>query len=105
MSETPHAIPSFAEWWAVYRQRQEAEARGEAALRQPQPGTWQPIETAPKDWTHVLICVDGAVCEAYYRDDEELWCRANASTEDEDSILAGPTHWMPLPSPPQTETP
>lgn len=56
---------------------------------------WQPIETAPKDNTEVLLGrPDGLFMIGFYRDgawddgdyrDHETW----------------PTHWMPLPTPPQ----
>jgi hypothetical protein len=58
---------------------------------------WQPIETAPKDGTKVLIVDDDGVVDvaAYligkrygYWDTETFCC---------------PTHWMPLPPPPNYE--
>jgi hypothetical protein len=61
---------------------------------------WQPIETAPKDGTRVILCaVDGnypRVAEGYYQRDGWHW-----STDENwrDSEMA-PTHWMPLPVPP-----
>jgi hypothetical protein len=81
---------------------------------------WQPIETAPKDGSAVLLSwaidADGNVI----RWDEDLttasifvavawWCchrcwwRVAAETPYDDSSGLGfaPTHWMPLPLPPE----
>lgn len=67
--------------------------------------TWQPIETAPKDGTVVLVFAPDAseprVFTAQFNDYGEGgadWFDACdcASLP----ILATPTHWMPLPEPP-----
>lgn len=59
---------------------------------------WQPIETAPKDGTKVLIyhirdkwmiCAGHWPCNSY-------WSESYASN----IKLNNPTHWMPLPEPP-----
>lgn len=64
---------------------------------------WEPIETAPMDGTFVLI-TDGAFMAVAFADTEnEL-----AWTMDDGHdffrclrrSLATPTHWMPLPEPP-----
>lgn len=78
---------------------------------------WQPIETAPKDGTHILICrvVDGCL-------DGEMeithWFEIERSTYEPieggmfRKVIHEPwrswngnghraTHWMPLPEPPQ----
>ena len=57
---------------------------------------WQPIETAPKDGTKILACVQGGfetliVWWEAYRDSHE-WFYDNDS-------YTWPTHWMPLPDP------
>ena len=57
---------------------------------------WQPMETAPKDGTEILLCsmFDMAVC--YWRDDnvmqEWTWGCGN--------VYSNPRYWMPLPEPP-----
>ena len=73
---------------------------------------WKPIETAPKDGTpvlagrggtypwgipHILAWLDGPKVKAgagWYRVDGAHW---NTRT-------LRPTHWMPLPSPPQKDS-
>ena len=70
--------------------------------------TWQPIETAPQDGSHLLLFGDipgtellgeqiGCVFSGYWNSIDEAWC-ATVST------WMGPfcsaTHWQPLPPPP-----
>jgi hypothetical protein len=64
-------------------------------------GEWQPIETSPKDGTHVLLfeagqpgepCV-GWWMQGEWRDRGDIGCDGQ-----EDYT---PTHWMPLPLKPQ----
>ena len=69
-----------------------------AALTAAKAGGWLPIETAPKDGTRVLlwrrairdqpapIMADGFWCETCW-----VW----------PYILSEPTHWQPLPAPPE----
>jgi hypothetical protein len=62
---------------------------------------WQSIETAPKDGTRILVCRYSSnpyipkVGEDYWGDfgDKGGWGKSNPETI--------PTHWMPLPSPPE----
>lgn len=63
---------------------------------------WQPIETAPKDGTHILAYMDDAAIEAWW-DQRYGWecvvmsshgCGCCGSSNDD------PTHWMPLPPKP-----
>ena len=65
--------------------------------------TWQPIETAPKDGTLILVWDGRQAFSGFWgRVSHPLnplgWvgghCQINHITQ--------PTHWMPLPSPPQT---
>lgn len=85
--------------------------------------TWQPIESAPKDGTEVLVWFRGrcVVAEfgAIWHPDNKHWYVRNAPTEQDDKsnivqqidpptidgrpipgCWIGPTHWMPLPDPP-----
>jgi hypothetical protein len=84
---------------------------------QRQPLTWQPIETAPKDGTAVLIMRDiwpgtntgrADECNGYNTYVAEWWADEGPSGNwvcYMDSVLdpicpIHPTHWMPLPAPP-----
>ena len=87
------------------QQRDKADALERDAL------TWQPIETAPRDSTPILVtgCNGGRVI-LYAQFFEE---RADESFkgpgwlgcfEGMQMWLAEPTHWMPLPTPPEADT-
>jgi hypothetical protein len=78
-----------------------------AALSLPAVSQWQPIETAPKDGTPILILYKGHAIEALWEcvdsGDWESgqqpvywWSSELNYLEDGDE----PTHWMPLPTPP-----
>lgn len=60
---------------------------------------WQPIETAPRDGT-IILAYDPACHPDVYtvRFEHEHWAIADAEAF---STLTNPTHWMPLPSPPE----
>lgn len=74
---------------------------------------WQPIETAPKDGTEVLIAggtySDGWNTEIPFRGVSiAYWYRCHDAHWRGDDLQAHdewrehkPTHWMPLPPPPQ----
>lgn len=89
---------------------------------------WQPIETAPRDGTPVLVWHRGAFVVAEYcaiwQANNKHWCARTPSTDESDrsnmvtqldpphiggnpipGTWDSPTHWMPLPtSPPLPET-
>jgi hypothetical protein len=73
--------------------KKEIERKLEAALPQ-----WQPIETAPKDNTPILVPTnahsDGIVIVRWYT------YNRLAAWRDWDEDVHFPTHWMPLPQPP-----
>ena len=54
---------------------------------------WQPIETAPKDWTDILAYDGHSIFIACFGVGEWLL------TWGEDTMH--PTHWKPLPEPPK----
>ncbi len=63
---------------------------------------WEPIETAPKDGTHILLYIEGIVIEGFYNNGgwqggslSEHGCGCCGSPNDD------PTHWMPLPDKPE----
>ena len=69
---------------------------------------WQPIETAPRDGTNVLLyatvpptamlAMDGPVIMSGYFDSmDDAWCSTLATFF---GPFVNPTNWMPLPTPP-----
>lgn len=67
---------------------------------------WQPIETAPKDGTRVLIWDGCTVYLASFGFDVgngPMWQPEYAEVPMYDDD--GPTHWQPLPAPPRTDEP
>jgi len=71
------------------------------------PAQWQPIETAPKDGTWILVHHEWGIDFARWRPSDrwqaegwetELYDRYGEPAEEID-----PTHWMPLPDPPKQE--
>jgi hypothetical protein len=74
---------------------------------------WQPIETAPKDGTYILLFVRTSwggpeIHKACWEDNTydvkcEAWCIANSTDRDYNTSdeVECPTHWMPLPAPPE----
>ena len=60
---------------------------------------WQPIETAPRDGTYIDIWSprDGRVTEVFWDTEGDDWVSLC-------TVWSGnPTHWMPLPEPPEGE--
>lgn len=82
-------------------------AHADAALSAPAEG-WRPIETAPKDGTHVLLgrfvpgCErDGRIERDHYRTEGEVAAKAGFEGWGKFNPQHWPaTHWMPLPPPP-----
>jgi len=63
-----------------------------------QVGAWQPIGTAPKDGTQIIV-TNGILRLAV-----RWWHGIGWSDSGRDTLLweTEPTHWMPLPRPPET---
>lgn len=75
---------------------------------------WMPMETAPKDGTRILVSFGNmGVREVAWLEPEnasfEIWCVddnkhgpfALRGWSDHDGSLNAPTHWQPLPTPPE----
>lgn len=62
---------------------------------------WQPIETAPRDGTRVLVYFarGGTMGLAYYS--ESAVDGFNWFDDADDAACGHPTYWMPLPEPPK----
>jgi hypothetical protein len=65
---------------------------------------WQPIASAPKDGTHILIWDGEIECVAkfdiWFTGHEGAWECVGASGYDIENAFKAPTYWMPLPPPP-----
>lgn len=77
--------------------------------------TWQPIDTAPKDGTDILLCkaidADGKPIDAdafglfvqrasWWSDEDGGAWVVYCSMVQEPILFFRPTHWMPIPPPP-----
>lgn len=63
---------------------------------------WKPIETAPKDGTRFLAFEksdDYQHYECWWREDFSNW----SGWQDDWDSEPNPTHWMPLPEPPEAD--
>ena len=70
--------------------------------------SWQPIETAPRDGTQVIVygkhaqhpqCADGAIVTiGHYLQGLDCWVTAYG-------VIYDAVYWMPLPAPPTKERP
>ena len=59
-------------------------------------GAWQPIATAPKDGTFVLLATPkGRIADGNYQQRYGVWSWPY--------VVVNPTHWMPLPPAPQAQ--
>jgi hypothetical protein len=77
---------------------------------------WMPIDTAPRDGTRIMLYTPPSyVCLAVWRDKAAFARNETGSgwevwNNDDDSWYSfslepeEPTHWMPIPTPPQEET-
>ncbi len=68
---------------------------------------WRPIETAPRDGRHFLTYeprVYGVrIGRAFVRADHDDWLSHVDSCGNSSKGGLRPTHWMPLPEPPNTD--
>lgn len=64
---------------------------------------WLPIETAPKDGTWVLLYHKYARISDWYFDGV-TWTNDHIEWRPDDHRSTNPTHWQPLPAPPEDGT-
>lgn len=67
---------------------------------------WQPIETAPKDETHILLWRPNGNSRhlpviGFYSSWNRWWTTGEVDRFHDHVPLWAPTHWMPLPAPPE----
>lgn len=63
---------------------------------------WQPMETAPRDGTSVLVCTPRTMHVVYWIEkDIEYWHVTDNKHGPFPLRGPSPTHWMPLPEPPE----
>jgi hypothetical protein len=65
------------------------------------PVRWAPIETAPKDGSRIMLyCpIEAAIINGQWRE----YPTHSSWIADDWNYSVHPTHWMPLPAPPQSE--
>lgn len=70
---------------------------------------WQPIDTAPKDGTMILVWTGKKVFSAFYKEftgfftgPQKGWFTEYNREFGEPTAEVFPSHWMTLPKPPQT---
>ena len=81
----------------------------QARASQDRSAEWQPIETAPKDGTYIMVANYAGVWIATYRTHavsgfrfDNPWFSLMLNRDHIPSaLISAPTHWMPLPPPPK----
>ena len=74
-----------------------------ALLAERERDRWQPIETAPKDGTRILVTTKNAIHSACFDKIDNTW---RVLPKKLTSIVPVPgvvTHWQPLPAPPSAK--
>jgi hypothetical protein len=65
---------------------------------------WQPIETCPRDGTHILLFMEDNITEGYYHSGSNEWKGSQLSEHGCGCCGCpneAPTHWQPLPPAPE----
>ena len=89
---TTHYEEESKGWWLAA-----CDAKEERERLKEQIPKWIPVtERLPNNQCNVLCDDDGRVVVGYYTDEEVGW-------HDMHSYKIYPTHWMPLPKPPESE--
>jgi hypothetical protein len=103
----PHAELQTPKWKIYERQ-----ARAALAVLQPllDERGWRDIEGAPKDGTRILLTEEGRVFEGAWDTPDGVPAAFFPSSFTEDWQMreygpSEPTHWMPLPEPPESKEP
>lgn len=89
--EVIKAARHYINYWKI--EARQRNAQWLEAIK-PRPPAWQPIETAPKDGTLVLLFEDGVQYIAHWAE------TAGGQFFNDAEYQHNPTHWMPLPTPP-----
>ena len=95
--EVIKAARHYINYWKI--EARQRNAQWLEAIK-PRPPAWQPIETAPKDGTDVLLYREYSTDVGSYSYQEgrnTVWACGSF-------MLHGPTHWMPLPTPPADDS-
>lgn len=77
------------------------------AYNEASPAGWRPIETAPKDGTHFLAYGPAAyearmvMAVMSWVKPYNMWAMSHVGGWEYDEDLQDPSHWMPLPEPPE----
>lgn len=101
---------TFEEWWKR-RENSLANMSGIASAKaawqaaQPQ---WQPIDSAPKDESEIILCDEsvGESYSGYFEITPNYWGEIGFQISTyryagyRENRIRHPTHWMPLPEPP-----
>lgn len=90
-----------------------------AAIEAYEAAQWQPIETAPRDRTEVLLLVRGEQCVGYRSEEYDTWVASPPAARSgfrtaiivgplqfaDKVVVEGPTKWKPLdrPTPPEAQ--
>lgn len=67
--------------------------------------TWQPIESAPKDGRWIMTWNEFAIVPAVLRWSADIGDWTEVNSDDDKAWDGTPTHWAPIPAPPQQQEP
>lgn len=98
--------PGRKEWWINENWRSYID-QAKAAIAAYRDALWQPIETAPKDGTVVLVCGKNARGSYYVTDAKwycGAWCLFDCAEDSHTYPSDYHTHWQPIPEPPKEPT-
>jgi hypothetical protein len=97
--------PAIKKWVEDLRQREELLYQQNTVLKDCLDSKWRGIDSAPKDGKSILLfergCIGIGAWRACEYDDELKEETAWEWQWDGEGFSANPTHWMPLPQPPQ----